>query len=134
MYQAQKALDNAKHAVRDGGCIIWLAACQEGLGGSTFEEWMTGHEKAGDMIEHIGRDFQLGGHKAAAIAMVLARARILLVSDLEADFVRRVHLEPFPDAQAALEEAFRALGKDASVIAMPYGGSTLPIVVSDHKG
>lgn len=133
MYQAQKALDNAKHAVRDGGCIIWLAACQEGLGGSTFEEWMTGHEKAGDMIEHIGRDFQLGGHKAAAIAMVLARARILLVSDLEADFVRRVHLEPFPDAQAALEEAFCALGKDASVIAMPYGGSTLPIVVSDHE-
>ncbi|MGI6169136.1 MAG: nickel-dependent lactate racemase, partial [Christensenellales bacterium] len=25
MYQAQKALDNARHAVRDGGIIVWLA-------------------------------------------------------------------------------------------------------------
>jgi len=127
MYQAQKALDNAKHAVRDGGCIIWLASCREGLGGSTFEQWMTGHEKAGDMIEHIGREFQLGGHKAAAIAMVLARARIFLVSDMDPDFVRSVHLEPFPSAEAALSEAFRAQGQEASVIAMPYGGSTLPV-------
>ena len=28
------------------------------------------------MIERIGQDFQLGGHKAAAIAMVLEKAQI----------------------------------------------------------
>jgi nickel-dependent lactate racemase len=66
MYQAQKALDNAAHAVRDGGIIIWIAECSEGLGEKHFEDWMTGHEKASDMIEHIKRDFVLGGHKAAA--------------------------------------------------------------------
>ena len=29
-------------------------------------------------------------------------------------------------AQAALDHAFAKLGRDASVIVMPYGGSTLP--------
>ena len=32
LYQAQKALDNAKHAVRDNGIIILLASCSEGYG------------------------------------------------------------------------------------------------------
>lgn len=126
MYQAQKALDNARHAVREGGIIIWLAACSEGLGEKHFEEWMTGHEKSSDMIDHIRREFVLGGHKAAAIAMVLRKARIFLVSDLEPDYVRSLFLEPFPDAQSAVDAAFSDLGRDAGVILMPFGGSTLP--------
>ena len=128
MYQAQKALDNAKHAVRDGGTIIWLAECTEGLGSKKFEEWMCGHEKAADMIPHIKEDFQLGGHKAAAIAMVLQRAEIVLVSGLEDEFVRSIHLTPAQDAQGALDAALAKYGADAKVIVMPYGGSTLPIV------
>ncbi len=37
LYQTQKALDNAKHAVRDGGIIILIGSCREGLGERTFE-------------------------------------------------------------------------------------------------
>jgi hypothetical protein len=33
---------------------------------------------------------------------------------------------PFPSAQAALDAALRKLGKDATILSMPYGGSTLP--------
>jgi len=80
------------------------------------------------MIERIGRDFQLGGHKAAAIAMTLEKADIYLISDLEPDFVRSIFLTPMPDAQTALNAAFEKLGSDATVLAMPFGGSTLPHV------
>lgn len=126
LYQAQKALDNAKHAVADGGRIIWVASAYEGLGEGVFEKWMTGHEKASDMIPHITREFQLGGHKAAAIAMVLEKADIVLYSDLEPDFVRSIHLIPCNDLQAELDGALEKYGENASVIVMPYGGSTLP--------
>lgn len=128
LYQAQKALDNAKHAVKDGGCIIWAAQAGEGLGESTFEKWMTGHEKGRDMIEHISEEFQLGGHKAAAIAMVLAKAEIILYSSLQPDFVRQIHLRPGSDLQLELDNAISRYGKEARVIVMPYGGSTLPCV------
>ena len=128
LYQAQKALDNAGHAVRDGGIIIWVGSCAEGLGEKHFESWMTGHEKSSDMISHIKEEFVLGGHKAAAIAMILERARIMLVSDLDDDFVRKIFLEPKHSVAEALEEAYSALGEDAGVIVMPYGGSTLPVL------
>ena len=128
LYQTQKALDNAKHAVRPGGIIVLVGSCREGLGESTFERWMLEASRPRDLIDRIGVDFQLGGHKAAAIAMVLENAGIYLVSELEPDFARKIFLEPYPTAQAAVDAAFETLGPDASVIVMPYGGSTLPLL------
>ena len=129
LYQTQKALDNARHAVRQGGIIILIGSCKEGLGERVFEQWMTQSESPEAMIERIGRDFQLGGHKAAAIAITLQKANILLVSDMEDDFVRSIFLTPVHTAQEALDRAFAELGSDAQVLAMPHGGSTLPRIV-----
>ena len=131
LYQTQKALDNAKHAVRDGGVIILIGSCREGLGEETFEEWMTTAPTPESLIERIQKEFRLGGHKAAAIAMVLERAEVDLVSDMDDDFVRSLFLVPQPSAQAALEHAFQKLGPDARVLSMPYGGATLPTIIKN---
>lgn len=132
LYQTQKALDNAKHAVKPGGTIILIGSCREGLGEKVFEQWMLSAPTPESMIERIGRDFQLGGHKAAAIAMVLKNAEIYLVSELDDDFVAKIFLKPAKSAQDALDRAFARLGPDATVLAMPYGGSTLPSESADR--
>ena len=128
LYQVQKALDNAKHAIKDGGTVILIGACPEGLGSARFAQWLIEAPDPPSLIERIHREFQLGGHKAAAIAMVLAHAQVDLVSEMEPDFVRSIFLNPQPSAQKALDEALLRYGPDASVLAMPYGGATLPIV------
>lgn len=127
LYQVQKALDNAKHAVKKGGTIILMGACPEGLGSKTFEQWLVDAPTAESMIERIHASFQLGGHKAAAIAMVLQNASIDLVSEMDPDFVRSIFLNPRKNAQEALDAAMEKYGPDATVIAMPYGGATLPM-------
>ena len=126
LYQTQKALDNAKHAVRDGGIVILVASCKEGLGESVFEEWLTSAQKSRDLIDRIQREFRLGGHKAAAIAMVLEHAEIYLVSDLEPEFVKTLFMTPFATVQEAYDAAAAKLGETPTVLVMPYGGSTLP--------
>ena len=98
-------------------------------GSKTFEEWMKSAATAESLIERIKKEFRLGGHKAAAIALVLQKAEIMLVSELEDDFVRSVFLTPKHSVQEALDDAFRKLGPEATVLSMPYGGSTLPMVV-----
>lgn len=128
LYQAQKALDNAGHAVREGGVIILAGACGEGMGEATFEQWMKNAPTPDSLIERIERDFQLGGHKAAAIALILKKADVYLVSDMQPAFVRDIFMHPYPSVQEALESAFAKLGRDASVLVMPFAGSTLPIV------
>lgn len=126
LYQTQKALDNAKHAVRDGGIVILVGSCKEGLGESVFEEWLTSAQKSRDLIDRIQREFRLGGHKAAAIAMVLEHAEIYLVSDLEPEFVKTLFMTPFATVQEAYDAAAAKLGETPTVLVMPYGGSTLP--------
>lgn len=128
LYQTQKALDNAKHAVRDGGVIIVIGSCREGLGEGVFERWIQEAAAPSDLTERVQKNFRLGGHKAAAIAMVLEHADIYLVSQMPDALVRKCFLTPFASAQAALDAAYAKLGQDATVLAMPYGGSTLPVV------
>lgn len=126
LYQTQKALDNAKHAVKDGGIVILIGSCKEGFGNAVFEEWMCRYRDPQKMIDALYDQFVLGGHKAAAIAMVEKKAQIFLVSDLPDETVHRTFLTPFHHLQDAYDEAVRVIGHAPSVIAMPYGGSTLP--------
>ena len=128
LYQAQKALDNAKHAVRDGGVIILLAACTEGYGEEVFQRWVNSSESPDDLINGIKSNFELGGHKAAAIALVEKKAKVFMVTDMSDDLVRKLYMTPFKEMQDALDAAFKELGSDASVLLMPFGGSTLPVL------
>lgn len=127
LYQTQKALDNAKHAVKPGGVIIVVGSCAEGLGERVFEEWIHEAEKPHDLVDRVRANFQLGGHKAAAIALVLEQADIYLVSDMDDAIVRDAFLEPYENLETAFHAAMSKMGSDATVIAMPYGGSTLPV-------
>ncbi len=127
LYQTQKALDNAKHAVKKGGTIILIGACPEGMGSKKFESWLTSAPTAHSMVERIHKEFELGGHKAAAIGMVLEDAEIYFVSEMDPDFVRSIFLTPFDSAQAAFDCAMKKHGNNATVLAMPYGGATLPM-------
>jgi len=128
LYQAQKALDNAAHAAREGGIIILVAECSEGYGNRTFEDWMTEAHCPQEVLDRIQREFVLGGHKAAAVASVLKRARVYLVSALPAESVQRCGLVPFNDVGEAMEIALGEVGPEASVIVLPQGGSILPVV------
>jgi nickel-dependent lactate racemase len=60
--------------------------------------------------------------------MVLQQADIYLVSEMAPEFVRDIFLQPFSSAQAAFDAALEKKGRGASVLAMPYGGSTLPVL------
>ena len=75
--------------------------------------------------------FELGGHKAAAIGMVLENAQIDLISEMDPAFVKSIFFTPRNNVQEALDAAFTKYGPNASVIAMPFGGATLPILETE---
>ena len=99
IYQAQKAISNATHAVRKGGIMIVVASSKEKFGEKTFEDWML-NKSPDDMISEIKKNFKLGGHKAAAIAMTLQKCQIYLVSYLDDQLVEHINFMPFKDLQS----------------------------------
>jgi nickel-dependent lactate racemase len=130
VYQAQKALDNARWAAKPGGIIILVAECREGLGEETFSRWIEEAKRPQDILHRISQDFQLGGHKAAAIADMAEQFRIFLVSSLPDETVRKLFMKPFSDVNRAYLEALRIMGSEAKVWVMPTGGTTLPQLIS----
>jgi nickel-dependent lactate racemase len=81
-----------------------------------------------EVLDRIQREFVMGGHKAAAIASVLKRVRVYLVSALPAESVQRCGLVPFKEVSEAIEMALGEVGPEASVIVLPQGGSMLPVI------
>lgn len=126
LYQAQKALDNAAYALRDGGVLVLVAECPEGLGNATFETWLSG-ASPDELLSRIQQQFVLGGHKAAAVASVLRRADVYLVSALPGDLVRRCGMSPFAGLNPALDAALERMGAGAGVLVLPQAGSILPL-------
>jgi len=128
LYQAHKTLENAAHAVRDGGIVILVAECPEGFGHSVFEEWMTCGDSPDTLLRRIRQHFVLGGHKAAAIAKIRRRpVHVFFVSSLNADVVRSTGFEPHASAQEALAVARGEMGRGASLVVIPHAGSILPV-------
>ena len=129
VYQAQKALDNANLAVRDGGTIVMVGSCSEGYGEDTFERWVKESSRPKDILDRLGREFALGGHKAAGMAKVIGRAEVILISDLPRPVVEEMYLTYA--AKDELQAVVDRVGAEAkSVLIIPQGGSILP----DYRG
>jgi nickel-dependent lactate racemase len=127
LFQAQKALDNAKGAAAPGGTIILIAECSEGLGHPVFERWACEARSAQDCIDRFGREYEFGGHKAAFLAKESLRHNLILVSALPAEKVRMCFFSPARTLDEAIEMAMQRHGKDARILVMPHGNLTLAV-------
>ncbi len=128
LYQSQKALAHASLVMRDGGTVILAAACPDGTGSQEYEAWMAGvlsYEQVFAKFEREG--FRIGPHKAFQIARDASRLRVLLVSDLEPELVRRLLLTPAESIDSALGLVLSCLPPNARVGMMPRASSTIPL-------
>jgi nickel-dependent lactate racemase len=127
LFQAQKALDNAKEAAVPGGTIILVAQCSEGLGHPVFQRWAKEANCAQDCIDRFGREYEFGGHKAAFLAKESMDHNIILVSALPMKMAEMCFFQPAKTLVDAVAIARKRHGQDASMIIMPHGNLTLAV-------
>ncbi|MCJ7443503.1 MAG: nickel-dependent lactate racemase [Methanotrichaceae archaeon] len=127
LFQAHKALDNAKGAAVEGGTIILLAECIEGYGNLAFERWAKEASCAADCLERFGREYEFGGHKAALIAKESLRHNLILVSSMSKKETEKSFFKHAKNLDDALAMARKQHGKDAKMLVIPYGDLTRAI-------
>lgn len=125
LFQAHKALDNARGAAAPGGTIILLAECSEGFGNGVFERWVCEAKSPEDCIDRFGKEYEFGGHKAAFIARDSLRHELILVSAMPSEQVRKCFFKPAKTLVDALAMAWNRHGKDARMLVLPHGNITL---------
>ncbi len=131
LYQSQKALDNGKLALNDGGILIMVSKCRTGIGPDTFFKLLSSCDTPEEVIAKIDREFKLGYHKAAKMAEIGLWAKVWAVSELDPDLLRKIFITPYKDLQTAIDDALEAAGPDARVLFMPEGSITVPMISSN---
>jgi nickel-dependent lactate racemase len=127
LYQSQKGLAHAALITKTGGTIILVAACPEGSGSQTYEKWLEGLNSYDDILERFGQEgFRIGPHKAYQIARDASRVRVLLVSQMPDDFVKRLLLTPVNSLAEGLARAVERLTPAARIGLLPYANATIP--------
>ncbi len=129
LYQSQKALDNGKLALKDGGILIMVSKCRTGIGEKAFFELLAG--AGGDpkrALAQIDHGYKLGYHKAAKMAEIALWAEMWAVTDLPDSDLKSVFMRPFPSIQKALDQALAVKGPKAKVVFLMDGSITVPMI------
>ncbi len=135
-YQAQKALAHASLAAREGGGVILVAACPEGVGSAHYQDWMTpevnSYAAVFEKFEQEG--FHVGPHKALMIARDAQRLRgVWLVSQLPPMVVKSLLLTPVAGLSQALALALPGLPPGGRIGILPAANATVPQLHSPPK-
>ncbi len=121
LIQANKALDMATHACTDGGTIVLLAECRDGLGQPTFLKWFA--EKDSRALEARLRDaYEVNGQTAWSLLTKAERYQIHLVSELPDEEVRRMRMFP----ARSFDNISDSAGRDTAGYILPRGAAFLP--------
>ncbi|MDR1212026.1 MAG: nickel-dependent lactate racemase [Spirochaetaceae bacterium] len=130
LYQSQKAIDNGAIALKDGGFLILVSSCRDGIGDEAYAKLLAQASSPADAIERIRSLYKLGYHKAAKMAQVSGRATIKAVTGLSKERLASMFIEQAETPQAALDEALAVLKKrgiaEPLILVLPDGCVTIP--------
>ena len=128
LYQSQKALDNGKLALREGGILILVSKCRTGIGDDAFYQLLSSCASPREVMAKIEGEYKLGWHKAAKMAEIGLKCKMMAVTKLPPETSRKAHLEPMRNVQEAVDTAIRELGESAKVTFIMDAVITVPRV------
>ncbi|MFW9827040.1 MAG: nickel-dependent lactate racemase [Candidatus Thorarchaeota archaeon] len=130
LYQAVKSIAIGEMAIKDGGTIISVNECIDGIGigqddfkdllysGMTPDEI---HQKILDkeIIVHDQWEIQI-------LARILMKATIYIISKLKEDELGNIGLKYAEKVEEAIEISLKKYGPNASILILPHGPQILP--------
>jgi nickel-dependent lactate racemase len=123
MIQSHKALDMAAHACDDGGTIVLLAECRDGLGRPDFLKWFDSENSAA-LESRLRETYEVNGQTAWALLAKTEKFRVHIVTDHDGESVRRMRMIPAQNIESVLSE----IPARQPGYLMPRGAALLPLV------
>jgi nickel-dependent lactate racemase len=121
LIQAHKALEMAATACVDGGTIILVAECREGLGRRDFLKWFDGNS-SDSLAGRLRDEYEVNGQTAWSLLSKAERFRVFMISALPDAQVEQMKMT----AKKTLAHALADLEKVNGYV-MPHGAALLPL-------
>lgn len=128
LYQASKTLSNAKEAVNEGGTIIILAKCVEGVGHPEVLKIITDYDNNECRERELRRAFTIAKYSGYLICDAAEKYNVILVSDMEKDIFKNSKIQAVNSIEEAFEKCFLKNKEFKKIYIMPNGANTLPML------
>ena len=143
LYQASRAPTYLHFAptpvVREGGCYIIPARCEEGAGSGAGEQRFLNAMRSAPNVQFILEDARRHGYppgqqRAFVLAKVLEHAQVIIVGSECPELVAACKMIPAASMDEALELATSRLGIHCRALIVPHALLTLPVVKAVTAG
>lgn len=131
LYQTVKGMTAAAQIVRQGGAILAVAECRDGLPEhGNYKQLLQMRANPAELLEMINAPgFQVHDQwQVQKQALVQLQASVYLHSSLPDEVVQAAQLQPAPDLQATFDALREQYGPDARIAILPEGPLTVPYV------
>ena len=120
MIQAHKALETASLTCTDGGTIIFLAECSDGLGRRDFLNWFEA-ETSEKLAENLCKSYQVNGQTAWSLLQKAEKFDIKIITSLPETETRKMRLQKVE----SLSETLSKIDATKKGYIIPFGAKNL---------
>ncbi len=131
LIQVHKSIHHAFQVVEKNGVLIIAAECADGIGSKTFLEWFDNDPDLATMHQNLLNNFKINGNTALALKMKTEQVKILLLSQLSPEIVKKLGMIPVNSIPEALEIARTQLPADFKITLIPDASTYLPLFQRD---
>ena len=120
MIQAHKALDTASRACADGGTIVLLAECADGLGRKDFLSWFEA-ENSNALAKKLCESYQVNGQTAWNLLRIAEKFDVRIITSLSETETRRMRLQK----NDSINELLTETAEHSKGYILPFGAKYL---------
>jgi len=130
LYQTQKSIAPAEIIVKEGGTIIVLSKCIEGIGGGVnFYNWLNEANNIEKVIERFKKEgYSESSSKAFLYARALKKAEIIIVTkNISSKIFNNIFLKRADTTKEAIQKALSKHGKDCKIVLIKNAPELIPV-------
>jgi nickel-dependent lactate racemase len=123
LYQLQKAIENTTAVVRDGGTILAVSECREGIGNDEFYQLASRLKNEEMVSSHSELDNPpLGIHKLSRIVRMKKTINVKALTGLKHEILEQVFIEPAVSIEAEVQKLKEGSDKEIDILLVRDAG------------
>lgn len=126
-YQTSKTIINAREAVKEGGTIVILSQCSEGLGGNQdVQDILLNFDTLLDREKELRREYSISKDVGYIFCETANKFDVILVADLNPELLKKANIKVVKTIEEALEITYEKKGENLKTYIMPAAANTFP--------
>ncbi len=123
--QSHKTIENGRYFIREGGVLVVLAYMRDGFGNDEFFRFFDLPDLK-SFEDSLRKNYVINGQTAMAMVEKALKYRIILISSLDNEDVKKMRMIPAKNLKEAMDRAGEFLPKNFKGFIIPEGATTLP--------